>query len=199
MQRITVEILLDAYCNGWFPMADDAKEEEIFWYCPEQRGVLPLEEFHLSKNMAKMMRNTSFVVEMDRDFRGVMELCAESTDGRPVTWINKRIVDLYCELYEMGFAHSVEVYDGDILVGGLYGVAIGGAFFGESMFSRESNASKMALVKLVDQLRKTGFVLLDTQYVNDHLVQFGVKAIEQKDYMAQLDTALLVKNDWKIV
>ncbi len=198
MQEITAETLLDAYCNGWFPMADDAKDEEIFWYCPEQRGVLPLEEFHLSKNMAKMVRNTPFMVEMDRDFRGVMELCAESTDGRPVTWINKRIVDLYCQLHEMGFAHSVEVYDGDVLVGGLYGVAIGGAFFGESMFSRETNASKLALVKLVDQLRKTGFLLLDTQYVNDHLLQFGVKEIDQKDYMAQLDEALLVKNHWKV-
>ena len=189
--------MVEAYSNGWFPMADSAGDEELYWYAPKHRGVLPLDGFHVPRKLAKFRRHMSWQIKEDYQFQRVVEYCAEATADRPSTWINANLIDLYIQLYECGYAHSVECYDGDILIGGLYGMAIGGAFFGESMFSRRSNASKIALVELVEKLRARGFVLLDTQFVNDHLRQFGVEEITQSDYMERLSHALKVKNTWE--
>ena len=167
-------------------MAQSRDAAEIHWYDPELRGVLPLAEFHVPRKLRKDLRQARFEMRVNTDFAQVIKACAT----RDETWINDTIIDAYMGLHRLGFAHSVECWRQEALVGGLYGVALGGAFFGESMFSLEANASKAALVHLVELLCAGGYVLLDTQYVNDHLLQFGVREIPRAEYMAQLRIAL---------
>ncbi len=189
---ITPEILLRAYSIGLFPMAESADDPEIFWVEPEMRGLLPLDAFHVSKSLAKAVRKTPFDIRFDTAFERVMALCAEPAGDRPSTWINSTIRKLYTELHRMGHAHSVEAFEGDELVGGLYGVSLGSAFFGESMFSRRTNASKICLVHLVERLRENGFTLLDTQFTTEHLKTFGAIDVPKDDYLKLLRAAVEV-------
>nr|WP_113167076.1 leucyl/phenylalanyl-tRNA--protein transferase [uncultured Rhizobium sp.] len=187
---ITPEILLRAYSIGLFPMAEAADDPEIFWVDPEMRGILPLDAFHVSKSLQKTVRRKPFDIRFDTDFDGVIALCAQPADDRPSTWINETIRKLYRELHHMGHAHSVEAYDGDELVGGLYGVSLGAAFFGESMFSRRTDASKICLVHLVERMKSKGFVLLDTQFTTEHLKTFGAIDVPKDDYLKLLHAAV---------
>ncbi|EJZ21350.1 leucyl/phenylalanyl-tRNA--protein transferase [Rhizobium sp. Pop5] len=187
---ITPEILLRAYSIGLFPMAESADDPEIFWVEPELRGVLPLDDFHISKSLAKTVRRKPFEIRFDHAFDAVIAACAEETSGRPSTWINTTIRSLYSTLFDMGHAHTVEAWDGDELVGGLYGVSLGSAFFGESMFSRRTDASKICLVHLVGRLRKSGFTLLDTQFTTEHLKTFGAIDVPKADYAVMLAAAM---------
>ncbi|MGV8939839.1 MAG: leucyl/phenylalanyl-tRNA--protein transferase [Allorhizobium sp.] len=189
---ISPDMLLRAYSIGMFPMADSADDPELFWVEPEVRGILPLDTFHVSHSLAKAIRTKPFDIRFDTDFNGVVAKCAEAAPGRPSTWINSTIKQLYSALYERGNAHSVEAWEGDELVGGLYGVSLGSAFFGESMFSRRTNASKICLVYLVEHIRQKGFTLLDTQFSTDHLKNFGVIDIPKDDYAALLEVAVSV-------
>ena len=187
---ITPEILLRAYSIGLFPMAEAADDPEIFWVDPEMRGILPLDAFHVSKSLQKTVRKKPFDIRFDTHFEGVIALCAQPADDRPSTWINETIRKLYRELHHMGHAHSVEAYDGDELVGGLYGVSLGAAFFGESMFSRRTDASKICLVHLVERMKSKGFVLLDTQFTTEHLKTFGAIDVPKDDYLKLLHAAV---------
>ncbi|AXA37980.1 leucyl/phenylalanyl-tRNA--protein transferase [Rhizobium leguminosarum] len=187
---ITPDILLRAYSIGLFPMAESADDPEIFWVEPELRGVLPLDYFHVSKSLAKAVRKKPFEIRFDHAFDEVIAACAEETSGRPSTWINKTIRSLYSTLFDMGHAHTVEAWEGDELVGGLYGVSLGSAFFGESMFSRRTDASKICLVHLVDRLRERGFTLLDTQFTTEHLKTFGAIDVPKADYALMLSAAM---------
>ncbi|NTE86484.1 leucyl/phenylalanyl-tRNA--protein transferase [Agrobacterium rubi] len=187
---IDVDILLRAYSIGLFPMADSADDPELFWVEPEMRGIIPLNDFHVSKSLAKVIRKRPFDIRFDTDFEGVMAGCAEQADDRPSTWINATIRRLYTELHEIGHAHSVEAWEGDELVGGLYGVSLGSAFFGESMFSRRTNASKICLVHLVEHLREKGFTLLDTQFTTEHLKTFGAIDVPKAEYAKMLEPAV---------
>lgn len=190
METLEAETLLLAYAQGYFPMARSKDSPQIEWFHPNERGVLPLEDFNIPRGLKRVMKSHHFTMTVDRAFRAVMEACAEFRIERQETWINQTIIDAYCELHSIGHAHSVEVWEGGRLVGGLYGVSLGGAFFGESMFSHVSEASKIALVTLVDVLREAGYMLLDTQYVNAHLTQFGVQKISRQIYMTKLEKAL---------
>ncbi len=187
--EITPEILLRAYSIGLFPMAESADDPSIYWVEPEMRGIIPLNDFHISKSLAKAMRRKPFDIRIDFDFRQTMERCAEPAPDRPTTWINETILDLYTELHELGHAHSVEAWADGEMVGGLYGVSLGAAFFGESMFSRQTNASKICLVHLVDHLKANGFELLDTQFTTDHLVTFGAIDVPKAQYQILLENA----------
>ncbi len=187
---ITVDILLRAYSIGLFPMADAADDPELFWVEPEVRGIIPLDNFHVSKSLAKVIRKKPFDIRFNTDFEGVMAGCAAEVDNRPSTWINETIRRLYTELHEIGHAHSVEAWQGEELVGGLYGVSLGSAFFGESMFSRRTNASKICLVYLVERLREKGFTLLDTQFTTEHLKTFGAIDVPKADYAKLLEPAV---------
>lgn len=184
------DLLLRAYATGIFPMAESADDPELFWVDPELRGVLPLDGFHLSKRLARTVRSNRFEVRCDGDFVATIRACAESTEQRPKTWINQEIVALYTALNRRGFAHSVECWRDGTLVGGLYGVALGGVFFGESMFSRERDASKVALTHLIAVLRRGRFTLLDVQFVTPHLKRFGAVEIPRADYHRRLAAAL---------
>lgn len=187
---ITVDILLRAYSAGLFPMADLADDPELFWVEPEIRGIIPLNDFHISKSLAKAMRKKPFEIRFNTAFEAVMAGCAAEAPDRPSTWINATIRKLYTELHQIGHAHSVEAWDGKELVGGLYGVSLGAAFFGESMFSRRTNASKICLVHLVERLRASGFVLLDTQFTTEHLKTFGAIDVPKQQYAKMLDQAV---------
>lgn len=189
---IPSDLLLAAYSSGWFPMADEAGS--ISWYSPDPRGVMPLETFHLPSRLQRTIRRSPFEVRIDTAFADVIRACANAErDGEDGgTWISDEIIASYCELHALGYAHSVEVHDGGRLVGGLYGVALGGAFFGESMFHTATDASKIALVALVDRLRARGFTLLDTQWVTPHLQQFGAIEIPRPEYLRQLEASLAV-------
>ncbi len=187
---ITPEILLRAYSIGLFPMAESADDPEIFWVEPEMRGILPLDAFHLSKSLAKTIRRKPFDIRVNTSFDRVMALCAEPAEDRPSTWINGTIRQLYSELHKMGHAHSVEAWEGDELAGGLYGVSLGSAFFGESMFSRRTNASKICLAYLVERLKSHGFTLLDTQFSTEHLKTFGAIDVPKDDYLGMLKHAV---------
>ncbi|MGE0755117.1 MAG: leucyl/phenylalanyl-tRNA--protein transferase [Alphaproteobacteria bacterium] len=216
MNDISADLLLHAYAQGYFPMAKSAHDEEIFWFYPEQRGIIPLADFHVPRSLARFLKKSPFTYTTNRCFTDVITACAQ----RRNTWINRPILNLYTQLHEMGHAHSVECWQrpddtsaaarvsleqipmaksadfaGEryILVGGLYGVALGGAFFGESMFSHAPNASKAALVHLVELLRGAGYMLLDAQYVNEHLKQFGVIEISRAAYLEMLEEALVKK------
>ncbi|PWC34273.1 leucyl/phenylalanyl-tRNA--protein transferase [Azospirillum sp. TSO35-2] len=197
MFTISAPMLLRAYAAGIFPMAESAESQELHWFDPERRGILPLDDFHVPRSLRKAVRRGPFELRFDTAFRAVIEGCAESTEDRPKTWINDDIVRLYTELFDAGFAHSVECWRDGGLVGGLYGVAIGGAYFGESMFSRETGASKVALVHLVARLRAAGFALLDTQFVTEHLSRFGAIEIPRNDYRRRLAAALERKTDFR--
>ncbi len=188
--RLTPELLLRAYAIGIFPMAEGRQDPEIHWIEPRRRGVLPLDGFHVPRRLKRRLRQGAYSVTCDRDFPAVVEGCAAPGPGRKDTWINPVIEQLYAGLFEMGFAHSLEVWQGEALVGGLYGVTLGAAFFGESMFSRATDASKVALAHLVLRLRKGGFTLLDTQFQTEHLEQFGVEEIERDSYRRQLAAAV---------
>lgn len=187
---ITPDVLLRAYSIGLFPMAESADDPEIFWVEPEVRGIIPLNDFHISKSLAKTIRQKPFDIRFDTAFEEVLDKCAEPAPDRPSTWINQTIRDLYTTLFHMGHAHSVEAFEGDEMVGGLYGVSLGAAFFGESMFSRRSNASKIALVYLVERLKSQGFVLLDTQFTTDHLKTFGAVDMPKTEYETLLHSAV---------
>jgi leucyl/phenylalanyl-tRNA--protein transferase len=196
MTRITPQLLLRAYAAGLFPMAESADSTELHWFDPPRRGVLPLDGMHVPRRLARTVKAGRFRVTADDAFAAVIAACAAPAPDRPNTWINDEIVALYTTLHRGGFAHSIECWDGDTLVGGLYGVSLGGAFFGESMFSRATDASKVALIHLVARLRAAGFVLLDTQFVTDHLARFGTIEIDRADYRRQLGTALALRPDW---
>jgi len=190
MTVLTPQILLGAYASGIFPMAESRHDPDLYWIDPDVRGILPLTDFHIPRRLRRTLRAGSFDVTADSDFIGVIRGCAEQTRNRPDTWINSEIESLYNALFDMGFAHSIEVWQENDLVGGLYGVALGGAFFGESMFSRTRDASKVALCHLAARLRKGGFVLLDTQFLTKHLRQFGAIEIDRSDYKARLAVAI---------
>jgi leucyl/phenylalanyl-tRNA---protein transferase len=190
MTVLTPTILLRAYAAGIFPMAESAEDPQLYWIDPERRGVLPLDKFHLPRRLARTVRNGPFEVRCDRNFVAVVEACAEARPERPKTWINSEIVRLYVALFRMGYAHSLEVMREEKLVGGLYGVTLGAAFFGESMYSRVTDASKVALAHLVARLRLGGFELLDTQFMTSHLAQFGGTEITRAAYHRRLDHAL---------
>jgi leucyl/phenylalanyl-tRNA---protein transferase len=194
--EITPEVLLKAYACGIFPMAESADDPALFWIEPEKRGVIPLDRFHVSARLARTVRSDRFTVTVDRDFDAVLEACAEPWPGRSRTWINGRIRALYRKLYERRHCHSLEVYEGDNLVGGLYGVTLGRAFFGESMFHRARDASKVALVHLVARLKAGGFKLLDTQFVTDHLRTFGAIEVPRRQYHKLLEGALTGEGDF---
>lgn len=221
---ITPKLLLEAYCAGYFPMARAQRGRTLYWFNPEIRGVLPLGEvnaFHTPRSLARFLRRCPFTVTADAAFEQVIHACADNRrEGREDTWINRQIIDLYTDLHRMGYAHSVEVWEGTssvipakaeicipetgvtdaglrwhddkTLVGGVYGVSIGGAFFGESMFSTRTNASKVALVHLVRRLQAAGYGLLDAQFENRHLTQFGFRGIAREDYLSQLRHALSI-------
>jgi leucyl/phenylalanyl-tRNA--protein transferase len=184
------DLLLEAYRRGHFPMAETREDPELFWLDPPRRGIIPLEDFHVPRRLARAMRKSDFRVSVDRAFAAVIAACAAETADRPNTWINGLIEGSYIELHQLGHAHSVEVWAGEDLVGGLYGVAAGAAFFGESMFSRRTDASKIALVHLVCRLRVGGFTLLDTQFITEHLKQFGAYEIPRAAYRRRLAAAV---------
>lgn len=190
MIEITPQVLLKAYSCGIFPMAESADDPALYWIEPQHRGILPLKTVHVPRRLARTVRNDTYRVSIDTDYDGVIEGCAAERAGRRSTWINSRIRLLYQELFRLGHCHTVEVWDGERLVGGLYGVALGGAFFGESMFSYARDASKVALVHLVGRLMAGGFTLLDTQFVTDHLRQFGTIEVDRDEFHRQLDVAL---------
>jgi len=197
--EITPELIVRAYQAGIFPMSEDAEDENLFWVSPEQRGIIPLDGFRLSTSLRKAIRKSGFVVKVDSDFPAVIEACATVGADRDTTWINRTIRAVYGELFVRGIAHTVEVWDGADLVGGLYGLAIGGAFFGESMFHRRTNASKMAMAHLVDRLRAGSFVLLDTQFLTDHLASLGGVEISRADYEERLAQALQLNGNWHAI
>jgi leucyl/phenylalanyl-tRNA--protein transferase len=194
--EITPQVLLKAYACGIFPMAENADDPSLYWIEPDKRGIIPLDGIHLPRRLIRTVRSDRFTVHVDRDFEAVIAGCAEPKRGRTRTWINQRIRSLYSQLHGLGHCHSVEVYDGDSLVGGLYGVRLGRAFFGESMFHSARDASKVALVHLVARLRAGRFSLLDTQFVTDHLRRFGAVDVSRRDYHRLLESALVGEGDF---
>ncbi len=190
--ELTPRLLLTAYASGVFPMAESAESDEIFWFNPDKRGVMPLGGLHISRSLRKTMRARRFKVTANQCFSDVLAAWADRTE----TWINPEITALYTELHKIGHAHSIEVWDGGTLAGGLYGVSLGAAFFGESMFSRQSNTSKIALVGLVARLQLGGFKLLDMQFITPHLASLGGVEIERATYQAELEVALARKADF---
>ncbi len=194
--EVTTDLLLRAYRHGLFPMAEGRAGEKLFWLDPIKRGVLPLDEFHLSRRLLRTVLSGPYTVTADRNFAGTIAGCATPVPDRTDTWINPQIEQLFTELFRMGYAHSVETWQNGTLVGGLYGVALGGAFFGESMFSFARDASKVALAHLVVRLRLGGFTLLDTQFVTEHLAQFGATEIPRDLYKQQLAAAVAEPAVW---
>jgi leucyl/phenylalanyl-tRNA---protein transferase len=196
MMEITPQVLLKAYSCGIFPMAESAEDPALYWIEPQHRGILPLETAHMPRRLLRTVRTTNFEVRIDSDFEGVIDGCAAPRPGRTTTWINKRIRSLYRELFEQGSCHTVEVWSEGRLVGGLYGVAVKSAFFGESMFSFARDASKIALVHLAARLIHGGFTLLDTQFVTDHLRQFGTVELDRGAFQQRLEAALKIDADF---
>lgn len=196
--ELTPEVLLKAYACGIFPMAEDADDPALFWIDPEERGVIPLDGFHVASRLARTVRSTRYAVVCDRDFDAVIDGCAEPGPKRARTWINAPIRRLYRGLFDIGHCHTVEVYDGGALVGGLYGVSLGAAFFGESMFHRARDASKIALVHLVARLKLGGFALLDSQFLTEHLKTFGAGEVPQARYGKMLAQAIRQDGDLSV-
>lgn len=190
---ITPELLLQAYASGVFPMAESREDEALFWVDPQFRGVFELDRFRISRSLAQRIRQAPFQIRIDTAFMDVIAGCADRTE----TWINAQLLDLYDQLYQMGCAHSLEVWDGKTLIGGVYGLTIGGAFFGESMFSRRRDASKIALAYLVDRLRIGGFTLFDTQFITPHLASLGAVEIPRDEYHLRLEHALALDADFR--
>lgn len=193
---ITPEVMLRAYAAGIFPMAEDADDPGLFWVEPEMRGVIPLDDFHLPSRLARKVRSDRFEIRVDTDFEAVIAACAAAQPDRPDTWINGRIREIFGELFRLGHVHTVECWLDGRLVGGLYGLSLGGAFFGESMFHRETDASKVALVHLVARLRRGGYRLLDAQFQTSHLAQFGTQEVPQADYQLRLADAVSAQGLW---
>ena len=196
MSRITVDMLLRAYANGIFPMSESRHDPNISWFDPDKRGILPMKSFHLPKRLARTVRQDRYRVTINAAFLEVMEGCASPRPGRWTTWINSTIIDMFAELRAIDHAHSIECWDGDDLVGGLYGVSLGAAFFGESMFSTRDNASKVALAHLMARLHVGGFKLLDTQFVTAHLETFGALEIPRDTYLKRLKSAVTKHGDF---
>jgi leucyl/phenylalanyl-tRNA---protein transferase len=190
MSTITPQILLRAYAAGIFPMAESAEDNALYWVEPEERGIIPLDGLKISQSLRKAVRRQQFTIKIDTDFAGVINSCAAKTTDRSSTWINKRIVSLYTQLHRLGCCHSVECWQDGALVGGLYGVRIGAVFFGESMFSRATDASKVALVHLVARLNAGGFKLLDAQFVNPHLETLGAISLPKAAYHRLMEPLL---------
>ena len=189
-QELTTEFLLAAYANGYFPMAESRSSDKLYWFYPEERGIIPLDNFHIPHSLEKFMRKNPFTITCDKAFTDVMRGCTMPRKKQKDTWINETIIELYSKLWRQGYGHSVEVWQDNMLIGGIYGLAIGGAFFAESMFSLVPNASKVALATLIQKLKEAGYQLFDTQYLNDHLLQFGATEIPRKQYLTQLKKAL---------
>lgn len=196
MQALSPELLLRAYSAGIFPMADSADAPDIYWVEPKKRGIFPIASFQPARSVLRRLRNSDLTHRINTDFEGVMRACAAPAPGREETWINPLIIAAYSALHAQGRAHSVEVWQGDVLVGGLYGVHIGGAFFGESMFSLVRDASKCALAHLMLRLRVGGFTLCDTQFLTPHLASLGAIEISRADYRARLEAALGLSGDF---
>jgi leucyl/phenylalanyl-tRNA--protein transferase len=194
--ELSPDLIIRAYRAGIFPMAEDALSDDLFWVSPQQRGILPLDALHVSKSLRKRLRTHGFSVRVDTDFEAVIEGCATAGSERSSTWINPAIRSLYGQLFKRGVCHTVEVWDGSTLVGGLYGLAIGAAFFGESMFHRRTDASKIALVHLVERLRAGGFQLCDTQFLTEHLRSLGGIEIPREEYELRLAAALAEPGDF---
>lgn len=190
--QLTPQMLLSGYAQGIFPMAQSREDPTLHWFEPRMRGILPLDGFHISASLARVIRRQSFTITVNTAFRAVVEGCAD----RPETWINAPLLGLYAALHTHGYAHSLEVWSGDALAGGVFGVTLGGAFFGESMFSRQSNASKVALAYTVDRLRRSGFRLFDTQYLTPHLKSLGGVEVPRAEYRKRLGEALPVQADF---
>lgn len=190
MPDLTPDMLLKAYAVGVFPMAEDRNDPELFWVDPRMRGVIQLDRFHVPRSLRKVIRRGTFEITFDNAFESVIEFCAESTEERPRTWINDKIIELYTTLHRMGHAHSVECWLEGRLVGGLYGVSLGGVFFGESMFSRVTDASKVALVYLAAALRVGGYRFIDTQFITKHLARFGAVELPRNEYRKLLSHSL---------
>lgn len=193
---LTPDMLLRAYAIGVFPMAEDREDPDLFWIDPRMRGIIPFEDFHVPRRLRRELKKNRYEVTFNTEFEAVMEGCAESTERRPRTWINDKILTLYTSLYRLGHAHSVEVWHEGTLAGGLYGVSLGGAFFGESMFSRQRDTSKIALVHLVARLIRGGFTLLDSQFVTRHLERFGAVEIPRATYRSLLAESITVDADF---
>jgi leucyl/phenylalanyl-tRNA---protein transferase len=194
--ELTPELIIRAYQAGIFPMAEDADADDLFWVSPQKRGILPLDGFHLSRSLRKTLRSHRYTIRIDTDWKGIVDGCATAGTDRDTTWINATIRKLYGQLFDRGICHTVEVWEGPHLVGGLYGLAIGAAFFGESMFHRRTDASKIALVHLVDRLKAGGYRLLDTQFITDHLRSFGGIEISREEYELRLADALANTGDF---
>ena len=193
MPDLTPDMLLKAYAVGVFPMAEDRNDPELFWVDPRMRGIIPINGFHVPRRLRRTVRNGPFTVTFDTEFETVIEECAESTDERPRTWINNRIIELYTSLHRQGHAHSVECWLDGQIAGGQYGVSLGGVFFGESMFSRHRDASKVALVHLIAALKLGGYHFVDTQFITTHLARFGAVEIPRNEYRKLLNRALEAK------
>ena len=198
MPDLTPDMLLRAYSIGVFPMAEDRDDPELVWGDPRMRGIIPMSKFHVPRRLRRTIRNSPFDVTFNNDFAGVIEGCAEATEGRPRTWINSRIVDLYTTLHYKGHGHSVECWQDGELVGGLYGISLQGVFFGESMFSRETDASKIALVHLAARLSVGGFAFIDTQFITRHLSRFGAIEVPRNEYRGLLAAALKLDSDFSL-
>lgn len=193
MNKITPELVLNAYAQGVFPMAESADSSEVYWVDPEMRGIIPLDEFHLPRKLAKKIRQHPFDIRIDTAFPEVIAGCAASDahNGRKETWINEEIISLYSDLFDKGFVHTIECWQGDKIVGGLYGISLAGIFCGESMFHTATDASKIALCYLVARLKKGGYHILDTQFITSHLAQFGAMEIPRQEYKKRLEKAML--------
>lgn len=196
---LTPELVLRAYAHGVFPMAEGADSEDLFWVDPDQRGIIPLDGLKVSRSLRKRIRNSGFTVKVDTDFDHTIRACASVGSDRLETWINEDIIAIYGTLFDEGFCHTVEVWDGDEMVGGLYGLAMGGAFFGESMFHSRTDASKIALVHLVERLNAGGYTLLDAQFMTDHLRSLGAIEISRAEYHQRLGEALSLKGDFSAI
>ncbi|MBL4802087.1 MAG: leucyl/phenylalanyl-tRNA--protein transferase [Emcibacter sp.] len=198
MGEITADLIIHAYAQGIFPMAEAATSDDVYWVDPELRGIIPLDGFHLPRKLARKIRQRPFEIRVDTSFVSVIEGCAASMaeQGREETWINDQIISLYGQLFDRGFVHTIECWQDNKLVGGLYGVSIGAAFCGESMFHTVTDASKVALVYLVARLKAGGYRLLDTQFITPHLSQFGAKEIPRHEYKMQLAASLDIESDF---
>ena len=194
--KIDYKNILDAYCHGIFPMAENINSSEVFWVKPKIRGVINPYKLNIRRKLKRFINTKPFKIKINTDFIGVIEACSEITSVRENTWINPSIRDVFIELHYKGYAHSVECYSNDDLVGGLYGVAIGGMFYGESMFSRMTNASKVALLHLIDRLKLGNFILLDTQFITEHLKTMGAYEIDQESFLIILKKALKINSDF---
>ncbi len=197
--ELTPELIIRAYRAGIFPMAEDAGAEDLFWVSPEMRGIIPLDAAHFSRTLRKTLRSHPYEIRVDTDFATTIDGCATYGTERDTTWINPQIRRLYGALFDRGYVHTVEIWDGPMMVGGLYGVSIGAAFFGESMFHRKTDCSKIAMAHLIGRLQAGGYHLLDTQFITDHLKTFGGIEIPREDYELRLAEALQHKADWNAI